>query len=148
MNLKHQPEAGTGLLLAGSACCSGLYHCRMFNLGIKLQHRRSLDLCWRWLGKCMQDWIISMSVLRAMDLSSCEAGSINMALVILGVSPEGGQQQQQQQQRADLCMAKSPRMLVPVSEEMQNRLSPQVQLELHHHKTTSAASFTEIYFLN
>lgn len=145
---QNEPQAsawGRNWIAAGcSAYCFRLYHCRMFNLGIKLQHGRSLDLCWRWLGKSRQDWIVSMSVLRAMDLSSCGAGSINMALVILGFSPEGGQQHQ----RADLCMAKSPRMLVPVSEEMQNRLSPQVQLELHRHKTTSAASFTEIYFLN
>lgn len=90
--------------------------------------------------------IISVSVLRAMDLSSCGAGSITMALVVLEIFPEGGQQQQQQQ-RADLRMAKSPRRLMLVSEEMQNRLSPQLQLELHRFKTTSAAPFTENYFL-
>lgn len=83
-----------------------------------------------------------MSVPRAMDLSSCGA------LVILGISPKGGQQQQQQQQRADLCTAKSPRRFVPVSEEIQNRLPPQLQPELQHLKTTSAAPFTKIYFLN
>lgn len=74
------------------------------------------------------------------------AGSIAVALV-LGTAPEGGQQQQQQQ-RADLHMAKSPRRPVPGSEEMQNKLSPQLQLELQHLKTTSAASLTKIYFLN
>lgn len=93
---QNEPQAsawGRNWIAAGcSAYCFRLYHCRMFNLGIKLQHRRSLDLCWRWLGKSRQDWIISMSVLRTMDLSSCGAGSINMALVILGFSPEGGQQ--------------------------------------------------------
>lgn len=74
-----------------------------------------------------------------MDLSLCVAGSITMALVILGISPEGGQQQ--------ICAWHLPEGSWQTL-EMQNRLPPQLQLELHHLKITSTASFAKIYFLN
>ena len=96
---------------------------------------------WEKVGKA---GLFQMPILRATDLSLCLAGSITIAPVISGSFPDGGQEQQ----RADLGQGRSPRRLRLVSEEMQERLSPQLQLELHHLKTSSAASFTETDFLN